>query len=213
MLRVLDLFSGIGGFSLGLERTGGFRTVAFCEIDPFCRAVLRKRWPGVPCFEDIRTVEAYRTSEAPGGGYIRRGEIVGGCRSQIRGKSSVNVGCSASADDIAGPDRSPSSQVSQRNTHQEIEGAAPLSVTRGSYYPSADTGGKGTRSSLSVLRESGNGHRPHHPGITRGPNGTEQSAIAVSPMSSPKVQNGQEGGLNGIHADIGPIDVICGGFP
>ena len=31
-LRVLDLFSGIGGFSLGLERTGGFETVAFCEI-------------------------------------------------------------------------------------------------------------------------------------------------------------------------------------
>lgn len=35
-LRLLDLFSGIGGFSLGLERTGGFETVAFCEIDPFC---------------------------------------------------------------------------------------------------------------------------------------------------------------------------------
>lgn len=31
-LKVLDLFSGIGGFSLGLERTGGFETVAFCEI-------------------------------------------------------------------------------------------------------------------------------------------------------------------------------------
>ena len=36
-LRVLDLFSGIGGFSLGLERTGGFETVAFCEIEPYCR--------------------------------------------------------------------------------------------------------------------------------------------------------------------------------
>jgi DNA (cytosine-5)-methyltransferase 1 len=41
-LRVLDLFSGIGGFSLGLERAGGFETVAFCEIDPFCRRVLKK---------------------------------------------------------------------------------------------------------------------------------------------------------------------------
>jgi len=56
MLRVLDLFSGIGGFSLGLERTGGFRTVAFCEIDPYCRAVLAKHWPGVPIHEDIRTL-------------------------------------------------------------------------------------------------------------------------------------------------------------
>jgi len=54
MLRVLDLFSGIGGFSLGLERTGGFRTVAFCEIEPYCRAVLRKHWPDVPCFDDIK---------------------------------------------------------------------------------------------------------------------------------------------------------------
>lgn len=54
MLRVLDLFSGIGGFSLGLERTGGFKTVAFCEIDPFCRQVLAKHWPGVPLFENVR---------------------------------------------------------------------------------------------------------------------------------------------------------------
>lgn len=52
-LRVLDLFSGIGGFSLGLERTGGFETAAFCEIVPFCRKVLKKHWPEVPCFEDV----------------------------------------------------------------------------------------------------------------------------------------------------------------
>lgn len=60
MFRVLDLFSGIGGFSLGLERTGGFQTVAFCEIDPYCRRVLRKHWPDVPQYEDVRTLTAER---------------------------------------------------------------------------------------------------------------------------------------------------------
>ena len=53
-LRVLDLFSGIGGFSLGLERTGGFETVAFCEIEEFPRKVLRKHCPDVPIFNDVR---------------------------------------------------------------------------------------------------------------------------------------------------------------
>ena len=60
MLRVLDLFSGIGGFSLGLERTGGFRTVAFCESDPFCRRVLARHWPEVPRYDDVRTLIADR---------------------------------------------------------------------------------------------------------------------------------------------------------
>lgn len=59
-LRVLDLFSGIGGFSLGLERTGGFETVAFCEIEPFPRKVLAKHWPEVPCYDDVRTLTAER---------------------------------------------------------------------------------------------------------------------------------------------------------
>lgn len=59
-MRVLDLFSGIGGFSLGLERTGGFKTVAFCEIEPFCQRVLAKHWPEVPCYDDIRTLSADR---------------------------------------------------------------------------------------------------------------------------------------------------------
>jgi DNA (cytosine-5)-methyltransferase 1 len=53
-MNVLDLFSGIGGFSLGLERAG-MRTVGFVEIKPYCRAVLAKHWPGVPCHDDITT--------------------------------------------------------------------------------------------------------------------------------------------------------------
>ena len=57
MLKVLDLFSGIGGISLGLERTGGFRTVAFCEIDKAATKVLNKHWPTVPVFNDVSTLK------------------------------------------------------------------------------------------------------------------------------------------------------------
>jgi len=54
MLRHLDLFSGIGGFSLGLESTSGFETVAFCEIEKFPRKVLKKYWPHVKQYKDIK---------------------------------------------------------------------------------------------------------------------------------------------------------------
>jgi len=53
-LTHIDLFAGIGGFSLA-SRQAGFRTIAFCEIDPFCQAVLRKHWPDVPIHEDVNT--------------------------------------------------------------------------------------------------------------------------------------------------------------
>ena len=56
-LRVLDLFAGLGGMSLGLERAGGFVTVAFCEINPFCQRVLKKHWPDIPCHSDVRTLK------------------------------------------------------------------------------------------------------------------------------------------------------------
>ena len=55
-LRHLDLFSGIGGFALGLESTGGFETVGFCDNEPFAQKVLKKHWPDVPCYGDVRNV-------------------------------------------------------------------------------------------------------------------------------------------------------------
>ena len=54
-LKILDLFSGIGGFSYAAERlVGGFETVGFCEIDPYCQKVLKKHWPDVPIHNDVR---------------------------------------------------------------------------------------------------------------------------------------------------------------
>jgi len=53
VLKMLDLFSGIGGFSLAASWTNQIKTVAFCEIDPFCQKVLKKHWPDVPIFDDI----------------------------------------------------------------------------------------------------------------------------------------------------------------
>ena len=53
-MKHLDLFSGIGGFSLGLEATKRINTVAFCEIDSFCTKVLNKNWPTVPVYNDIK---------------------------------------------------------------------------------------------------------------------------------------------------------------
>ena len=57
-LKVLDLFSGIGGFSLGLHRTGGFETVAFVERENYAQKVLAKNFPDVPIFDDVRTFDA-----------------------------------------------------------------------------------------------------------------------------------------------------------
>jgi DNA (cytosine-5)-methyltransferase 1 len=59
-LRLLSLFAGIGGFELGLERSGGFQTVAQCEIDPYCNKVLAKHWPEVKRYGDIRELTAAR---------------------------------------------------------------------------------------------------------------------------------------------------------
>ena len=73
-MLVLDLFSGIGGISLGLH-WAGMRTVAFCEADPFARGVLSRHWPGVPAYPDIRTLSAARLQDD---GVPRPGLLCGG---------------------------------------------------------------------------------------------------------------------------------------
>lgn len=57
MMRVLDLFSGLGAFSLGLERAG-MKTAAFCESDPFCQKILRSNWASTPIHDDVTRLKA-----------------------------------------------------------------------------------------------------------------------------------------------------------
>ena len=68
-LKVLDLFSGIGGFSLGLESTGHFETIAFCEKDQFCQKVLQKNFKNISIEGDVRNVkgEKYKADVITGG--------------------------------------------------------------------------------------------------------------------------------------------------
>jgi len=58
-LTHLDLFSGVGGFALAAG-WAGFRTIAFCEIEPFCRAGLKRAWPSVPIENDVRQFSGAR---------------------------------------------------------------------------------------------------------------------------------------------------------
>jgi DNA (cytosine-5)-methyltransferase 1 len=93
-IKLLDLFSGIGGFSLGLERSQAFQTVAFCEIDPFCKKVLSKHWPEVPLYEDVTTISGEQlrrdgiTVEAICGGFPCQDVSTAGAKNGIEGKRS-----------------------------------------------------------------------------------------------------------------------------
>ena len=60
---VASFFSGIGGLDLGLERAG--LTIRFhCEINPFCRGILRQHWPNLPVHHDIRKLDDSEIPEA-----------------------------------------------------------------------------------------------------------------------------------------------------
>ena len=66
-LKLLDLFSGIGGFSLGFEKTGGFETVAFCEKEKFCQSVLKKNWKNIRIYDEIRNLKGIQADVITGG--------------------------------------------------------------------------------------------------------------------------------------------------
>jgi DNA (cytosine-5)-methyltransferase 1 len=64
-MNVLELFAGIGGIGLGLERAG-MSVVGQVEIDPYCRRVLARHWPEVPRHDDVRTcIDWWRSGTRP----------------------------------------------------------------------------------------------------------------------------------------------------
>lgn len=71
-MKILDLFSGIGGFSLAADWLG-WETVAFCEQDKFCQKVLAKHWPGVPIYDDIKQLkgDSFKNEKNKEGGNAR----------------------------------------------------------------------------------------------------------------------------------------------
>lgn len=89
-MKVLDLFAGIGGFTIGLERAG-FETAAFCEIDPYAQKVLKKNWPEVPIYDDVRCITAERLISDG----IRVDVITGGFPCQDLSISGAKAGISA----------------------------------------------------------------------------------------------------------------------
>ena len=67
-LRLLDLFSGIGGFALAAKWTWGdsLDIVGFCEIEKYAQKVLQKNFPGVPIYDDITKLNGKEILEAVG---------------------------------------------------------------------------------------------------------------------------------------------------
>ena len=90
-LTIGSLFSGVGGLDRGLEQSGLGRVVFQCEIDPFCRRVLRKHWPDATIYEDVRSV---------GHGAARVDVLCGGFPCQ--GLSTANVNGRGLDDDRSG---------------------------------------------------------------------------------------------------------------
>ena len=58
-MKTLSLCSGIGGLDLGLERAN-FKIAAMCEVDAYCRSILSERWPGIPIYDGVESVEIVR---------------------------------------------------------------------------------------------------------------------------------------------------------
>ena len=144
-IKILDLFSGIGGFSLGLERTGHFETTAFCEIDKFCKLILDKHWSS-PSESDVAN-----TDTRLGNG--ENEEI------QAKGKTS-NFSSSRGREDVANADSSnqrtwKKSQQQEGNTSGECFSNSSIDVANAESIGSNVRGREQYQGERSRQREIG----------------------------------------------------------
>ena len=86
-MNVVSLFTGVGGFDLGLERAG-HTIVAQCEADEKARAVLRRHWPDVPIHDDVVTYQPTEEADLVCGGFPCQDLSVAGKRAGLAGERS-----------------------------------------------------------------------------------------------------------------------------
>lgn len=118
-MRVLSLFSGVGGFDLGLERAG-MQIIAQVEIDPYCRKQLARHWPDVPRYEDVRSVSRESFGLADGSGASSRAEKRHQSQLSVRGGSVQACGLLDATLGSDGSSAEPSSSGRQVPGHVDL---------------------------------------------------------------------------------------------
>lgn len=109
-MNILDLFSGIGGFTIGFHAAnypeydfrlhykqqsgksdGFFNTVAFCEIDELPQKVLKKQFPDIPIFQDVTQLKGEELPKIDiiTGGFPCQDLSVAGKKQGFDGKRSI----------------------------------------------------------------------------------------------------------------------------
>lgn len=224
--NVLDLFSGIGGFSLGLERAG-MRTIAFCEIDPFCRDWLDQQWPGVRCFDDVEKLSfacGFLTERSAAqrllgsGATVRDGAIRCRCGRQVWPLQAGDVAVAAEA-------RSPDAATGARGAAEPLlPGRADCERQHAEQgRERAETGGIEASYGLRDVRRIAEvfGREERGSSASRRLQQATGDPLALSEMPSrmaqeqpccsqtrKEVKNAEAFGLF-----VGAVDVLAGGFP
>lgn len=214
-------------FSLGLERAG-METVAFCEIEEFPRKVLRKHWPEVPIFTDIKHLKfdasakilyddrygQEKNGQTASNCDVSIGTISGRCGDLLRGHQAGNVGMAEGE----GCENAPSVEVrkGQSFPQERQDGQRQGAEHAGNRDTAGDSQPQGgLREVFGNANIQGRAHRDSGASLRLQQAARCDVAVPEMPprMAQEQQSNNEERRLNGIHAVKGTIDVICGGFP